>query len=36
LYNLRLDPSETKNVWQDNPKIVEELQTELQSMRQGS
>ena len=36
LYNLRTDPSEKKNVWQDNPKIIEELETELQRMRQGS
>ncbi|MBT5124277.1 MAG: sulfatase-like hydrolase/transferase, partial [Planctomycetaceae bacterium] len=36
LYNLRTDPSEKNNVWQDNPKIIEELQTELQRMRQGS
>jgi arylsulfatase A len=36
LYNLRTDPSEKENVWQDNPKIIEELETELQRMRQGS
>ena len=33
LYNVANDPSETKNLWDENPNIVAELQAQLDSVK---
>ncbi|MAX21930.1 MAG: arylsulfatase, partial [Planctomycetaceae bacterium] len=34
LYNLKVDPSEASNVWEDHPEVVEKLQAELKKTRE--
>ncbi len=34
LYNLKVDPSEVNNVWEDHPEVVEKLQAELKKTRE--
>ena len=33
LYNLRTDPSETKNVWNEQPQIVERMKRRLADVK---
>jgi arylsulfatase A-like enzyme len=34
LYNLQIDPAETKNLWLEHPKIVKELTEQLETIKQ--